>query len=159
MDVGLPSFVNRQYDRSVPAVRKAVALDPGAPFPHLVLGFHLVASGQHAEGIAELEKGCALDDRPFNLSFLAHAYGQAGQREMARKIVTQLQHSPKFVPSIMMFYASLGTGDIPKALDWLERACDEHSPTLPFAAIDPSLESLRSDARFQAVLRRMNLGR
>jgi serine/threonine protein kinase len=159
MDASLPTFANRQFDRSIPLIRKALSLDPAVPIAHLVLGIQLAASGQTAEGIAEAGKARALDDRPFNSGFVAHAYGQGGQSEKARQIVAELQHSPKFVPSIAMFYSWLGAGDVQQALNWLEKACDEHSPTLPFAAIDSSLGAVRSDPRFQAVLRRMNLTR
>ena len=50
----------------------------------------------------------------------------------------------------------LGLGDNEKAFLWLERAYDERAAFLRFLAVDPSFDTLRSDPRFQELLRRMN---
>lgn len=55
---------------------------------------------------------------------------------------------------VAMFYAGLGDKD--KALAWLERAFDEQSPCLVVLKVDPLFDSLRSDPRFQDLVRRMN---
>ena len=54
-----------------------------------------------------------------------------------------------------MIYFGLGEKD--KAFDWLNKACEQHSTQLFWIKTVPDLDSVRSDSRFQAILRRMNL--
>ena len=51
--------------------------------------------------------------------------------------------------------ASLGNRD--RALQWLRRAYEEHSPSMPMVQMDPSFDTLRSDPRFQDLVRRVGL--
>jgi hypothetical protein len=51
----------------------------------------------------------------------------------------------------------LCAGDTTLALDWLEKACDEHEPNMPYISCMPIFDPLRSEPRFQALLRRVNL--
>ncbi len=48
-------------------------------------------------------------------------------------------------------------GDKAQALDWLEKAFEIREPNLPNISADPKFDGLRSEPRFQALLRRMNL--
>jgi hypothetical protein len=48
-------------------------------------------------------------------------------------------------------------GDHEETMDWLERAFEARDPGLPYAGISPLYDPLRSDPRFQDLLRRMNL--
>jgi hypothetical protein len=56
--------------------------------------------------------------------------------------------------NIALIYAGLGEMD--KALAWLERAFAERSTWMLYLKVDPWLDSLRSEPRFQDLLRRMN---
>ena len=59
---------------------------------------------------------------------------------------------PSFVAGI---YAGLGEKD--KAIEWLTKAYEEHSLNICLLKVAPRFDPLRSDPRFQALLRRMNL--
>ena len=48
-------------------------------------------------------------------------------------------------------------GDDSEALDWLERAVDEHTPWLPELNIDPMWDAVRSQPRFVALLKKIGL--
>ena len=51
----------------------------------------------------------------------------------------------------------LGFGINDEALKWLEKACDEHSPTITALKVDPVYDPVRQEPRFQALLRRIGL--
>jgi hypothetical protein len=48
-----------------------------------------------------------------------------------------------------------GLGDNPRALEWFDKAYEEHSGFLVYAFLDPRLKALRSEARFQGLLHRV----
>jgi hypothetical protein len=51
----------------------------------------------------------------------------------------------------------LFSGDYDQAIDWLETAYEVHSPNVPYIGAWPLWDPLRSDPRFQDLLRKMNL--
>ena len=90
---------------------------------------------------------------------LAAGYAAAGRRNDALRIVNRLkQQSPhQYVPAygLAEVYATLG--DKNEAFVWLEKAFEERSSWLVYIKVEPRLDSLRSDVRFQKLLQRMQL--
>ncbi len=62
-----------------------------------------------------------------------------------------------YVPAVFAARVCLALGEKDEAMRLLERGYEERSPQLSFIGVDPRLEALRSDLRFRALLRRMNL--
>ena len=96
---------------------------------------------------------------PLTRAGLAHAYALAGKQAEARQIVGQLKResSKRYVPSreLAVVYADLGEKD--QAFQWLEKAYQERDRGLIWLKTDPALDSLRSDPRYQDLLRRVGL--
>ena len=92
-------------------------------------------------------------------ALLGHAQALAGNRAEAIKIIARLQEQSarQYVPAfnIALIYAGLGENDL--AFEWLDRAFDERSSWLVSLNVEPMLDSLRPDARFAALLRRIGL--
>jgi hypothetical protein len=63
------------------------------------------------------------------------------------------------VPSYNIALIYAGLGELDSAFEWLERACDERNGNLAFMKVDATLDPLRSDPRFQNVLRRVGLAK
>ena len=88
-----------------------------------------------------------------------HLAAVSGRRAEAQKVLDQLTElsKQKDVPALdMVIYAGLGEKD--KALEWLEKAYEDRSISgAPEINVDPIFDPLRSDPRFQDLLRRMNL--
>jgi len=63
----------------------------------------------------------------------------------------------RYVSSYAIAYVYIPLGDFDQACAWLEKAYEEGSPGLVFLKVDPRMDPLRSDPRFQDLLRRMNL--
>jgi hypothetical protein len=84
---------------------------------------------------------------------------QSAQRQTteARKILQNLMEQSKQklgTYKVALVYAGLGDRD--RAFEWLEKACKAHDKGMIGLKVDPPLDPLRSDPRFQDLLRRMN---
>jgi Flp pilus assembly protein TadD len=112
----------------------------------------------HKEAIAELEKALVISPgNTMALSGIGYAYAVAGRRAEAQKALDQLKglSKQKYVPAWPMVLIYVGLGEKDKAFEWLEKSYEERS--LLGIMMDPVLDPLRSDVRFQDLLRRMNL--
>ena len=90
---------------------------------------------------------------------LGHAYALAGKRDEALKVLDELKELSKekrVSPGDMaLLYTGLGQRE--QALEWLEKAYEERCGDLAYLKVDPRFDSLRSDPRFQNLLRRIGL--
>jgi len=95
---------------------------------------------------------------PFVVSSLAWAYGLAGKKHEAMKLIDELNEMARhrYVAPSVFVNAYLGLGDKDKALTWIEKGYEEHEHTLCFLKVNWTWDPLRSELRFQALLRRMN---
>jgi len=93
------------------------------------------------------------------LGELGHAYAVSGKRAEALKALSELKGLSKrrYVAPFDMALLYTGLGDKAQALASLERAYEDHSVHLTWIKVDPRLDSLRGEPRFQDLLRRMNL--
>ena len=90
---------------------------------------------------------------------LGYAYAVSGQPEKARKLIEELQAAsqPEHLAPYHLAMIYFGLGEKDKAFDWLDKACEQRSTQLLWIKTLPELDSVRSDPRFQDILRRMNL--
>jgi hypothetical protein len=96
--------------------------------------------------------------RQLPLASLAGVYGLARRRGEALELIDELKARARqrYVPGSLFAQAYTGLGEKDEAIAWLERAYEEHDQGMVDIKAYPGLDSLRSDPRFQAVLRRMN---
>ena len=92
------------------------------------------------------------------LATLAGIYGLEGRKREAQRLIDELRELPPdyHVSSFFFAEAYADLGDKDQALTWLERAYEEHDQWMVFINSYPGLEPLRSERRFQTLLRRMN---
>jgi len=150
----------REYVRSISQAEKAVELDPGFVQAHRVLALDYLYTGRNQEACAEFEKGVTLShDDPVARAYLARCYALSHREPEARKILADLEQaaSERYVSAaeIASVYAALN--DQAGALKWLDKACDEHSSALIYLNADRVWDSLRSNPRFLADVKRVNL--
>ena len=156
----LVNYQLRNYTAMIDAGRRFVSSDANYWVAHFFLGVGYEGSGRTRDSIPEYQKAIELSEGDQDpTAALAHAYAATGGKEEAKKILREWQHqsessyvSPYMIATV---YASLGEKD--KAFAYLEKAYQERSSDLPyFLKADLRLDSLRSDPRFQDLLRRMN---
>lgn len=92
------------------------------------------------------------------VSALANAYGRAGNKPEAQKLLAQLaaQSKSQYVSPYYFAIAGLGLGQSDTALNWLEKAFNDRSNGLVFLKVEPALDSLRQNPRFLALQHKLN---
>jgi tetratricopeptide (TPR) repeat protein len=149
----------RQYDQAIRASRKGIELEPNHPFPRWILARSLDARNEFQEALAESEKAGSLSGctQPFAAQ-LGYAYARIGDAVKARQVVNEMMElsRKKYISpyDIALVYTGLGEKDL--ALEWLEKAYQERTARL-LELPDPAFDSLRSDPRFQDLVRRIGL--
>ena len=158
-NVALVLYFARQYDRAIVEARKALELEPNNVAAHNYLGLIYVQKVMPREAIAEFQMASSLD--PTYSVFAAHlafAYSAAGDKEQALRILSNLKQRSKkeYVSSYNMGAAYARLGEKEEAFAWLQKGADDYDGWMNFLNSDPMLDPLRSDPRFQELLRRMN---
>ena len=150
----------RRFGEAIELAKAALELDSTFPAAHQWLGLTYAALRRHDEAIVELEKSLQFSkDRGIRISValsrLGYAYGLAGRRTQALQILEELRKmsATKHVPPSHFAIVYIGLGDKNHALKWLEKGYEEHSYELPVILTDPRFDSLRSDPRFQSLIR------
>jgi TolB-like protein/Tfp pilus assembly protein PilF len=159
-NVGGNLYQARQYDQALEELNKALELNPNDPLAHGLLGFVYLQKGKNQEAIAELLRANQLiGDKGGLPAALAQVYAFAGERDQARKMLEKLETQAKrtYVPpsQIGLIYAALGERQ--QAFAWLERAYEQHDSLLLVLKGDARFDPLRSDPRFEDLLRRVGL--
>jgi tetratricopeptide (TPR) repeat protein len=158
LEVVCSAYYARQYDLAISHYWRTIKLVPGFPLAYANVGRAYVQKRRYSEAIAELEKGRKLDPgSPLMESELAYALAASGKIAAARKIVTQLetQAPDRYVDPYLIAPIYIPLGEPDEAFKWLENAYAERSSGMPWLKADPKFDSIRSDPRYQDLLRRV----
>lgn len=159
-DLGLLFSYAGQLDRAIEQYEKTLEIDPDFALAHQGLGRAYLQKGMSREAVEQIEQAMRLaPDNPAMRGALAHVYGATGQLEKARALLAELLGMAKtqYVPFTTIAVAYIGLGENSEALDWLEKACEGRDDGLLLLQVHPIYDPLRSDNRFENILRRMNL--
>jgi TolB-like protein/DNA-binding winged helix-turn-helix (wHTH) protein/Tfp pilus assembly protein PilF len=145
-------------DEAIQQSRKTIDMDPAFPAAHNQLAQGYLAKHMYAEAIAELQKAIQLSgDSPIFTANLARAYVAANKKADAVDLLNDLKLSSvpgfPFAAEIAMVYTALG--DKVQAMTWLEKGYEERFN--PGVLLRPCFDPLRSEPRFQALVRRIGL--
>jgi serine/threonine protein kinase/tetratricopeptide (TPR) repeat protein len=158
--VGWACYNSRQYNEAIEQLHRTIELDPNYPVTYWILGLLLRKTGCYELAIAEGKKGVTLSGgSPLMRAALAHTYGAAGRTKEALELLDELTELAKHKYVAPYFFAGIhiGLGECDRAMDYLEKAYEEHSHWLIYLHIDPSMDGLRDHPRFQDLVRRVGL--
>ncbi len=150
----------RRYDQVLEECRKAREIAPNFYWLDYASGAALAQKGMLAEAIPEFEKSVTGSGKaPFMLAVLGHAYALAGKQSEARRILEELKELSKQVYIAPSLRARIHAGlrENAQALAWLEKGYEERDSWLLFLKVEPDFDSLRSEPRFAALVRRVGL--
>jgi serine/threonine protein kinase/Flp pilus assembly protein TadD len=158
MNGGWLNFLARRYDESIAASNRALSLHPNFGLAYSPLCWAYNAKGMK-ETIAACRKAREMHKDAYNTGYLAFVLGCAGQRDEARKLLDELkaESARRYVPSFAIAIAHLGLNEKEEVLVFLEREIAERGTWVTIYATAPELDDLRSDPRFKAMLKRLNL--
>jgi tetratricopeptide (TPR) repeat protein len=149
----------RDYQSLAEASRIGVVSYPNEWVEHYSLGVGYEGTGKPLEAISEYQKAIEMSNGNLDpIASLAHAYAVIGRRAEAKKILRDLGRKSKsgYVSPYMIATIYAGLGEKDRAFEFLEKAYRERSPDISwFLKADLRIDNLRSDRRFQALLRRV----
>ncbi len=151
-------FYLRDYANLIEASKRGLILDPKDSSQHYYLGVGYEGAGKLQEAIGEYQKSLETSNDPRMAVALAHAWAAVGEKAKAQKMIRDLARNAKANASayaMAIIYAGLGNHD--RALESLQKACSERSLDPGWLKSDLLLDGLRSDPRFQDLLRHAGL--
>ena len=158
--VGWAFYNDRRYDEGIEQLRRTVELDPNYPVTYWILGLLLRKTGCYDLAMTEGEKGVKLSSgSPLMRAALAHTFAAAGRTTEAVQTLDELTElaAHRYVAPYFIAGIHVGLGANERAIEYLEKAYEEHCHWLIYLHIDPSMDGLREDPRFQNLLRRVGL--
>jgi len=152
--------IAHSYDESIRESRKTIEMDPNFALAHNQLGQAYLQKQMDGDAVTELQKAVQLSgNSPTCMANLARAYVASGKRNEAAKLLSDLEKRSSSVYShaseIAVIYIALGNSD--QAMNWLEKSYDQRFN--PSVLLRPGFDPLRSDPRFEGLLRRIGIPR
>lgn len=151
-------YESRQYPAAIQEFRTILEIQPDFDRAHALLLYSYVAAKQFDQARNEIEKWRRVDDSPGLWAMQAYAYGLSGNIVQARNSLARFEraspaHQDDLAGSSLIAY--LGVGQKDQVFASLQRAFLARSNIITGLKVDPVYDSLRSDPRFQDLLRRV----
>ncbi len=150
-------FFARDYERSIGESQKALAIDPGDFLPYGYLSWAYGEQGRHQEALQAAQKGASLTDQLDTRLNMARAYARVGDKARARQLLQEVEGASArgyfHLYYVGMVHAYLGEKDV--ALEYLEKSFERRERAMKIIKVDPRFDLLRSEPRFQELVRRM----
>jgi len=154
-DVATVYMVARRYDEAIAQLRNTLETDPDFYWAHRQLGLALELKGAPGDAIVEYQRASQLNDDPRVLAFIGHAMASMGRDTEARAILAQLTAASKtrYISGYSFAVIHLALREKDQALDWLEKDAREGTGfEINFIKVDPYLDPLRGDPRFETLV-------
>jgi TolB-like protein/tetratricopeptide (TPR) repeat protein len=158
--LGWLQYYAGQYDASLENLRRALAMDPTAEETLRLLGLVYMARGMYPDARAAFNEAIALSpSHAMAVAGLGQVAAREGRLDQAREYLDQIldRARHRYVSPVALIKLYAAMGDVDAGIEWLEQAYKERRGYLAYLKIEPELDPLRSDARFNRLLERMRL--
>jgi serine/threonine protein kinase/Tfp pilus assembly protein PilF len=158
--LGWLMYYARQYDGAAEQLRRVIELNPTSEESHRILGLVRLQQGRLEEAEIAFREAISLStELAYSRAGLAHVTAGAGRTGEAREILAALyaQAKERYVSPVAFATVHIGLGEIDPAFAWIERAEQERRGWLCYLKVEPLLDPLRSDPRFERLLEKMRL--
>jgi TolB-like protein/Tfp pilus assembly protein PilF len=149
----------RRYDEAIAQFKRVLLRNPNFEYGHMALSRAYGSKGMYPEAIAEAQRSIELNPVSSTKGYLGLWLAKTGKRDEALKLLSELKEEAKqnYVQGDTIALIYLGLGDKAEALNWLEKHMLSRAETANAYGVFPQLDELRSEPRFKAMLKRMNL--
>ena len=158
-NVGWILYLNHDYAAAIRQYAKVLELAPDFARARTRMGIAQMESGDPQAAIANLQAALKISGNdPYVVGLLGQAEAMTGHMKEAQMLLYDLQsrYNARYVPPFSRALIYIGLADKEHALSELEKAAQDRSTALIYARVDPSLDSLRSSARFQDLISKMH---
>jgi serine/threonine protein kinase/Tfp pilus assembly protein PilF len=158
--MGWLQYYARQYDAALDNLRRALALNPTSEETHRLIGLVYLQQGVYDEAAASFKEALASSEHDaLALAGLGHVAAKRGRPEEARGVLRELDQRAKtrYISPVAQAGLYVTLGDPDAAFDWMERAYQDRRGWLAYLKIEPMLDGVRLDPRFNRFLERMRL--
>ena len=148
-------------DEALTRLQETLEVEPNYFLARLYASSAYIEKGMYREAVSEAQRAREISGARSNYSqaFLGYALAKSGKKAEARSVLDALLKSAAehYVEPyhIALIYNGLGEHD--EALAWLERSYANRTPRMVFLKVEPKWNNLRSDPRFQDLIRRVGL--
>ena len=146
---GFHAFYARQYTKAIGHFLQAIELDPSHVYSRIRLADCYAALGRYDEAIPIWQEAGSVA-----LGNLGLAYGLLNRRQDALDVLRQLHEQSPTHLALGKAGVYIGLGDLDSAFYWMNKAYDERSFQLIYLKVDPRLDPLRADPRYEELVRR-----
>jgi len=151
---GIIQYLMGNLDAGEQALRRSLQISPDFSGSHWYLGQIRLLRGDTPGALREMQTE-ARTTQDFGLALVYHALGRRAESDAALGRAVQM-YGDSAPTNVAIVYAFRGQRD--EAFKWLGKAVDEHDLLIGHKFRDePKLKPLRSDPRYKALLRKMNL--
>ena len=153
-NAGFQFYLAHQYDSEIGQHRRTLELEPDYAVGHWALALAYEQKGMLEEAIAEHRKAVSLSGGSVLMKAnLGRAYGLSGRKREAREVLRELEAAA--VSPYRIATVHLALGDVAATFEWLQRAYRERDHWMVWLKVDPMLESLRGDRRYQTLVKKV----
>ena len=158
VNLGYCLFFARKYSQAIEQLKTTLEMDKDNLLAHIVLGYVYTSKGQYNDAIAEYEEALRIGGASTSIDcYLGVALAKAGRRSEAEAILKRLETTKEYVSPVELAELYAGLDKKEEALAALERAYAAHDLQMQFLGIDPFLDPLHSEPRFQEIIRKVGL--
>ena len=158
-------YLSRQYDKAIARCQVGLQINPAYLPARIQLALAYEQTGKLSVAIAELEKadkmlhatGNVPAQLPVLNALLGHAYALAGRKADAQEQLKILQNTKRYIPPSYLALVYMALGDKDKAFSWLDQGVKDRSEHMLYLGLEPLVDPLRSDKRFNNLLREVGL--
>jgi serine/threonine-protein kinase len=156
-DLGKLLYFARLYDEAEAQLKETLRMYPDLTSAHCWLGLTYVMKHRFEDAIAEFSTPERTATGTWHWGWRAYAYGMAGRKTEAEQVLEEIKKRLTRGADAAIRQAYIGLGDKDQAMACLEREYENHDTAMTSLKSDPIYDSLRSDPRFVALMRRVHL--
>jgi len=158
IDLGAMYYNAGRYQQALDALDQAATLDPATPMTVSWMAIVYGATGRFSQAIPAYESAFARGDTTSATKcYYAYSLARAGRTDDALRVLNDLRHAHTFVPPTGLAIAYTGLGRNEAAIEALQQAYKARDPMLQYLNVEPHLNSIRRDPRFQELVRKLGL--
>jgi len=152
-------YRSRQYDSALKQCQSVLELDPNFDHARILMIPAYLQLGRYDEAVNMFNLWADHEQGPWKWAWRADVYGRSGHAEEARRALAKLEQvsGSRADRTPMLLQAYSGTGQKKRLLELLQKAYSEHSNAVVQIKVDPMYDPIRSDPRFEDLLRRVGL--